>query len=134
MKNLIFLFKFLLLTHLFTCYFLITNGQAITPPIDSHLAVDSLEQMTIMIELPDTISISEIEVVVGTSENAGDVFNLVFPLDPGSALPTNIIYFREGTKIYISSQLSEIPSLFHSQIRIKNSSNLWSSWFYYISN
>ena len=110
----------------------IVKSQNIDPPLDCYLRADSL-QKTIVVELPDTNVISNIEINIGSSSNSDDLFSYNFEFEQNNGLPNGYSYLRIGTTLFLGIGNIEQSSILYSAVRLQYSGSSWSNWFQFIS-
>jgi hypothetical protein len=102
-------------------------------PLDSYVTTNGGEA-SIFVKLPDTISVSEIEVLLGSKINSSDIFSHVYVFDQYAGLPSGLSYSRNGVDVYLGTGSITVPSAFFAKIRLKNGGASWSNWLEYVSN
>jgi|SRR5688572_4131165 len=108
-------------------------AQIVDPPLDCTLRMDSIENVVI-VEVPDTNSISTIEVIIGTIHGSSDIFEHIYTYDQENGLPNNYTYLRNGSSVHLGIGNIENTAILYSRVRLKSITNNWSDWFQFISN
>jgi len=89
---------------------------------------------TYFVELPDTVSISEIEIKLGTREGFNDLVTHVFAFDVSSGLPSGFSYSRNNNKLQLKvGNVNESP-IYFGEVRLKSTSGNWDAPFKFTTN
>jgi len=109
------------------------HAQNTEPPLDCFLRKDSVQNF-LVVELPDTILVSNIEVNIGSSTDTDDLVGYTFVYDQSNGLPNGYSYLRTGTMLILGVGLLETSSIVYSRVRLQYSNSTWSNWLQFISN
>ena len=120
----------ILLTILFMSIFTYSKAQA---PLDATVSFSGNEGF-FKVVIPDTNDVNEIEILVGTDDNASEMFSHVFTYDQVSGLPSGMTYSRTGNEINVGMGAVTLLNAYHVKVRLKNGSNSWSDWYEFIGN
>ena len=82
----------------------------------------------------DTNDVNEIEMLIGTDDNASEMFSHIFTYDQTSGLPFGMSYSRTGNEINVGMGTVTFLNAYHAKVRLKNGSNNWSNWYEFIGN
>ena len=95
-------------------------------------SLTSLNQGFFEIELSDTTDVSQIEVNLGTKNDASDLVAYTYNYDstPGSGYS----YSRSGNKVNLGVPAFSISTTYFGRIRVKDLSGSWSPYSYFVSN
>ena len=115
---------------LFCCDTIGANAQA---PLDAAVSFSGNEGY-FKVMVPDTNDVNQIEMLVGSDDNAGELFSQIIAYDQLSGLPTSVSYSRSGNEITIGMGTVTLLNAYHAKVRLKNSSNNWSDWYEFIGN
>jgi len=115
---------------LFCCCYFNSVAQS---PLDAAVTF-SVNEGTFKVVVPDTNNVNAIEMLVGTDDNANEIFSLTCAYDPSSGLPTGVSYTRTGNEIKIEMGTVTLLSAYTAKVRLKNGSNSWSDWYEFIGN
>ena len=86
------------------------------------------------VDLPDTVSISSIEVKLGSTEGGAEILQHVFIYDVSQGLPIGFAWQRKGKHVIIDvGTLVESPVIF-GQIRLRNTASVWSDAYSFVTN
>ena len=115
---------------LFCCWNLSVQAQA---PLDGAVTFIGNEGY-FKVVVPDTNSVNEIEVMVGTESNSSEMFSHTFTFDQNSGLPSGVSYARTGNEIIVGMGTVTLLNAYNAKVRLKNTSNSWSNWYEFIGN
>ncbi|HMT28519.1 MAG TPA: hypothetical protein PKD91_04495 [Bacteroidia bacterium] len=115
---------------LFCCCTFYSNAQA---PLDAAVSFSG-NQGYFKVMVPDTNDVSEIEMLVGTDDNASEMFSHIFTYDQVSGLPSGLSYSRTGNEINVGMGTVTLLNAYNAKVRLKNGSNSWSDWYEFIGN
>ncbi|MBK6986838.1 MAG: hypothetical protein IPI10_15545 [Bacteroidetes bacterium] len=98
-----------------------------TTPVANHLSLDSLPSLTdstvfsveMNVNLFDTLNIQELEVKIGTSSGASDIFSHSFVFDVSGSLGSGLFYLRDAYSIQLGLGNRMQMLNYYSQVRIK---------------
>ena len=103
-------------------------------PLSNFIYVDSVPQysdstvfgLVMHVKLYDTTDIQEVEVIVGTTQGASDLFSYSFAFDVTSGLPTGVIYQRD--EFFLELDLGQFSNAinYYATVRVKDSNNSYS--------
>ena len=89
---------------------------------------------TYFVELPDTVSISEIEINLGTREGVNDLVTHVFAFDVYSGLPSGFSYSRDKNKLRLEvGNVNESP-IYFGEVKLKSNTGNWDAPFKFTTN
>jgi hypothetical protein len=128
-KQFLIKFHFLFLI-LFCCCTFYSNAQS---PLDAAVSFSGNEGY-FKVVVPDTNDVSEIEMLVGTDDNASEMFSHIFTYDQASGLPSGMSYSRTGNEINVGMGTVTLLNAYQAKVRLKNGSNYWSDWYEFIGN
>ncbi|MBL0340012.1 MAG: hypothetical protein IPP71_03290 [Bacteroidetes bacterium] len=115
---------------LFCCCTFYSHAQA---PLDASVSFSG-NHGYFKVMVPDTNDVSEIEMLVGTDDNASEMFSHIFTYDQVSGLPSGLSYSRTGNEINIGMGTVTLLNAYNAKVRLKNGSNSWSDWYEFIGN
>jgi hypothetical protein len=121
--------KVILITFLLFVFSSNVNAQV---PIDASLTMAPINSI-FYVEVPDTNSLNEIEVELGSKNEMNDIFGYVFIYDQVVALPFGYSYQRSGSNIEIGLGSLQYPLTVFARIRLKTLSQ-WGDWFSFVAN
>ncbi|MBL0343041.1 MAG: hypothetical protein IPP71_20540 [Bacteroidetes bacterium] len=102
-------------------------------PLDAAVSFSGTEGY-FKVVVADTNDVNEIEMLVGTDDNASEMFSHIFTYDQTSGLPSGMSYSRTGKEINVGMGTVTLLNAYHAKVRLKNGSNNWSNWYEFIGN
>ncbi|MBL0339758.1 MAG: hypothetical protein IPP71_01880 [Bacteroidetes bacterium] len=115
---------------LFCCSTFYSKAQT---PLDAAVSFSGNEGY-FKVVVADTNDVNEIEMLVGTDENASEMFSHIFTYDQTSGLPSGMSYSRTGNEINVGMGTVTLLNAYQAKVRLKNGSNNWSNWYEFIGN
>ena len=112
--------------------FLSLEGKAQTP-LDANLSISSNTGIFSLV-IPDSTTISEIELIIGTKANLSDVFSHTYTFDQTSGLPSGLSFNRDGMTTYLGIGTITVQNVYNSKVRLNNTAGMWGDWYEIISN
>jgi|GEM_PF-1923426 len=110
-----------------------TNTAHAQSPLDAAVTFSGNEG-TFKVMVPDTNDVNEIEMQVGTQDNASEMFSQIFSYDQLSGFPSGMSYSQSGNEITFGMGTVVLQNAYHAKVRLKNGSNSWSDWYEFIGN
>lgn len=116
-----------------------TNAQS-NPVADASASMEEVNAQTNLFEgtftvrLSDTTTVSQIEIKLGTYNDASDIVLRTFDFDITSGLPANCSYNRIANILTLVIGRFNDRSTYFASVRIKDTGNSWSSPFKFITN
>jgi hypothetical protein len=101
-------------------------------PSDANLIIQS-GQGEMLVHLPDTTTITHLEVELGTANASSDLFHYVFTYDQSTGLPMGLHYQRSGAEVTLGLGIIDAADPYFARVRLKHS-GLWSDWFSFLAN
>ena len=114
-------------------FFFIANAGKSQTPLDAAVSFSGNEGY-FKVVVADTNDVNEIEMLVGTDDNASEMFSHIFTYDQTSGLPSGMSYSRTGNEINVGMGTVILLNAYHAKVRLKNGSNIWSNWYEFIGN